>query len=116
MTGNNTQRPPQGAAPNIGDLIRSGRLAWRLLLDPRVATLAKIAIPALAIAYVVSPVDLIPDAIPVVGQLDDLAILGLAVRLFIQLAPPAVVAEHRAKLSGVVQEQDVIDGDYRVIH
>ncbi len=115
MTNNNTSRP-QPAAPNFADLLRSGRLAWRLLLDPRVATLAKVAIPVLAGLYVLSPVDLIPDMVPVLGQLDDLAILALAVRLFIALAPPAVVAEHRANLTGAMPaDQDAVDGDYRVI-
>ncbi len=115
MTNNNTSRP-QPAAPNFADLVRSGRLAWRLLLDPRVATLAKIGIPVLAGLYVLSPVDLIPDVIPVVGQLDDLAVVALAIRLFIALAPPAVVAEHRANLAGAAPaDQDAVDADYRVI-
>lgn len=63
--------------------------------DPRVPWYAK----ALAIAvagYALSPVDLIPDFIPVVGYLDDLIIVPLGVMLVVAMIPDAVMAEHRA--------------------
>ncbi len=117
--------PPRWSGNVLADLVRSGRLAWRLLKDPRVGTLAKLAVPVLAGIYVLSPVDLLPDFIPVLGQLDDVAIVALALRLFIQLAPPAVVAEHIATMAGGTppsqggsgghDDGDVIEGDYRVV-
>ncbi len=133
--GNTSPRQKLGLMANM---IRDGRLAWRLLNDPRVATVAKVMIPVLAVIYVLSPVDLIPDVIPVAGQLDDLAVLAIALRLFIGLAPPAVVAEHRARMAGEAPQQggpaqsaagrgqrgasaanaredDVVDADYHVI-
>ncbi len=117
--------PPRWSGNVLADLVRSGRLAWRLLKDPRVGTFAKLAVPVLAGIYVLSPVDLLPDVIPVLGQLDDVAIVALALRLFIQLAPPAVVAEHMATMAGHTppaqggtrgqDDGDVIEGDYRVM-
>ena len=68
-----------------------------LLTDRRVPWYAKI-IPALAIAYMISPIDLIPEWLPIVGQMDDLAVIMLALRLFTRLAPENVVAEHQAKV------------------
>ncbi len=51
--------------------------------------------PVVALAYIIMPIDLLPDFIPVLGQLDEVAIILLLVRLFISLAPPEVVAEYR---------------------
>jgi uncharacterized membrane protein YkvA (DUF1232 family) len=48
----------------------------------------------LSVLYVVSPVDLIPDVIPFVGELDDLVIVIAACRLFMYMCPPEVVREH----------------------
>jgi uncharacterized membrane protein YkvA (DUF1232 family) len=63
--------------------------------DPRVPWYAK----ALAIgvaAYALSPIDLIPDFIPVLGYLDDLIIVPLGILAVVQLIPPEIMAEHRA--------------------
>lgn len=74
-------------------IFRDGQLAWRLFRDPRVPTLAKL-IPAIALLYIASPLDIIPDWIPVLGSLDDIAILGGALTLFIRVCNPDVVDEH----------------------
>ena len=63
--------------------------------DPRVPWLAK-AIAICVAAYAVSPIDLIPDFIPVLGYLDDLILLPLGVMLVVWLIPPGIMAEHRA--------------------
>ena len=47
-------------------------------------------------AYALSPIDPIPDVIPVLGLLDEIVLLPLAMMLVIRLIPPAVMAEHRA--------------------
>jgi uncharacterized membrane protein YkvA (DUF1232 family) len=75
---------------------RDLRLGWELFRDPRVPKRLKI-IPMGVIIYLISPLDFI-SLIPVIGQLDDLAILILGVRWFIRLVPSAIVEEHRSKL------------------
>ncbi len=63
--------------------------------DPRVPWYAK-CVAVLVAAYALSPIDLIPDFIPVIGYLDDLVLLPLGVLLVIRLVPPGIMAEHRA--------------------
>ena len=63
--------------------------------DPRVPWYAKGLAVAVA-AYAASPIDLIPDFIPVVGYLDDLIIVPLGIALVIKLIPADIMAEHRA--------------------
>ena len=78
-------------------LLKPGRLALRLLKDNRVPLYAKV-VPVLAILYTLSPLDFVPDVIPILGQLDDVAILAAGLELFIKLCPEDVVAEHEAAL------------------
>jgi len=61
---------------------------WKLFKHPQSPRAAKWVAIAV-IAYAVSPIDLIPDFIPVLGQLDDLVILPLGVALVVRLTPPA---------------------------
>jgi uncharacterized membrane protein YkvA (DUF1232 family) len=63
--------------------------------DPRVPWPAKALALAVA-AYALSPIDLIPDFIPVLGYLDDLIVVPLGIVLAIRLIPPQILAEHRA--------------------
>ncbi|MBA3586094.1 MAG: DUF1232 domain-containing protein [Chloroflexi bacterium] len=72
------------------------RMVWGLIRDPRTPIGLK-GMLAAALAYVVFPVDLIPDVIPIIGQADDLTVLLLVLDLFIQNAPPEVRAEHSAR-------------------
>lgn len=69
------------------------RLLIGLLFDPRVAIVDKLLVAG-AIAYVVSPVGLIPDIIPVIGELDDLFVLTLALQHLVAHADPVVLREH----------------------
>lgn len=64
--------------------------------DPRVPWYAKALALAVA-AYAFSPIDLIPDFIPVLGLVDDLVILPLGILLVVKLIPPDIMAEHRAR-------------------
>ena len=73
--------------------------------DPRVPWLTK-AIAAVVAAYAVSPIDLIPDFVPVVGYLDDLIIVPAGIALVIKLIPPEIMAEHRA-LATAAQDRPV---------
>ena len=86
-------------------------LAWQLLWDSRVPLLTKL-VPVFTLAYLISPLDLVPDAVLGAGQVDDLALLLLGVRLFIALCPPAIVEElkrgsHSTRLEQV--EGEIID-------
>ena len=63
--------------------------------DPRVPWPAKMLAICIA-AYALSPIDLIPDFIPVLGYLDDAILLPLGVLLVVRMIPADVMAEHRA--------------------
>jgi uncharacterized membrane protein YkvA (DUF1232 family) len=63
--------------------------------DPRVPWYAK-ALAAVVAGYALSPLDLIPDFIPVVGYLDDLILVPLGILVVIRLIPTEIMAEHRA--------------------
>jgi uncharacterized membrane protein YkvA (DUF1232 family) len=64
--------------------------------DPRVPWYAKL-LAAAVVAYALSPIDLIPDFVPVLGYLDDLVIVPLGIALTLRLVPPEVLAECRAR-------------------
>ncbi|MFB9263854.1 YkvA family protein [Bradyrhizobium erythrophlei] len=80
------------------DLKRDSYALYLASRDPRVPWYAKALAIAVA-AYALSPIDLIPDFIPVLGYLDDLIILPLGIWLAIALVPDAVMAECRARAS-----------------
>lgn len=75
-----------------------GRLVWGLARDPRVPTQQKVVLGAVA-AYLAFPIDIIPDFIPVLGQLDDIGVLIFGLDWFIRNAPPDVVDEHMARIA-----------------
>ena len=70
--------------------------------DPRTPWPAKL-LAALVVAYALSPIDLIPDFIPVLGYLDDLILVPLGIWLVLRLIPDAVMAEARRKAAGMDQ-------------
>jgi len=74
------------------------RLYWRLFRDARVSIVAK-ALLVLTLAYVIWPADLIPDFVPVLGEVDDLGIVLTGLWLFIRLCPPEVVRERVREIS-----------------
>lgn len=67
------------------------------LTDPRTPFAAR-ALGVAVVAYAVSPIDLIPDFIPVLGFLDELILLPIALWAIRRMIPPDVLAEHRAKI------------------
>ena len=69
------------------------RLFTGLVRDARVPVRAKIVLGATAV-YLASPIDLIPDFIPVLGSLDDAVIAAFALRYVVRTAPTGLVAEH----------------------
>jgi len=72
-----------------------------LARDPRVRRRARLT-PLLLAAYIASPLDLIPDFIPGLGQLDDLAALGLLIRYVQRSLPPELIEEHLRRARGEV--------------
>lgn len=74
-------------------LPKFARLFWRLLRDPRVPLGPKLFLLGLLV-YLLAPVDLVPDLLPVLGQADDAALLLLGLKAFLHLCPPGVVMEH----------------------
>ena len=80
----------RAAAGLIPDLVV---LVARLLRDPSVPRGRKLALAALA-AYLALPFDLVPDFVPVAGQLDDVLLVALVLRGLVRSAGPSVVAEH----------------------
>ncbi len=76
------------------DLKRDVVALWIAARDRRTPLLAKLLAASVA-AYALSPIDLIPDFIPVLGYLDDLLVVPLGIFLAIRLVPPALMAEFR---------------------
>ena len=97
---------PEGSL--FREMIQQVKLAYYLLLDPRVHPLIKL-IPVAAVAYLILPTDVVPDFVPVLGQLDDIAVLLIGLRLFFEFAPPGVVEEHLKRLVARVR------GDWTVV-
>jgi uncharacterized membrane protein YkvA (DUF1232 family) len=122
-----TQETPNQTSSNhrlgiLAELIRNAQLVWRLLKDPRVSLLSKLIIPGLVGIYILSPIDVLPDMLPVLGQIDDIAVLLAGAALFIEMCPPRLVQEHRAALAGEamrdrndVEAGETVDAEYRVI-
>ncbi|MFC5069904.1 YkvA family protein [Flaviflagellibacter deserti] len=76
-------------------LRRDATALWLAARDPRVPFSVK-ALAALVAAYALSPIDLIPDFIPVLGYLDEVILLPIAIAGLSRLIDPAIMAEHRA--------------------
>lgn len=75
---------------------RALALAWR---DPRTPWYARLVAAAVA-AYALSPIDLIPDFIPILGYLDDLILVPAGIALALALVPAEVMAECRERAAG----------------
>jgi membrane protein DedA with SNARE-associated domain/uncharacterized membrane protein YkvA (DUF1232 family) len=85
------------------DLRRDVYAIYLAARDPRVPWYAK-AVALLVAAYAVSPIDLIPDFIPVVGHLDDVILVPLGVLLAARLIPDALLEEHRRAAAAMAQK------------
>ena len=95
----------------VRNVINQLKLITRLMGDSRVSMFAKL-IPVGALIYLISPIDGI--SFPVIGALDDAALLWLGSYFFTELCPPAVVAEHMKELAGnmnVNPQDEVVDAE-----
>ncbi|HEY7895664.1 MAG TPA: YkvA family protein [Gemmatimonadaceae bacterium] len=91
------RRPRRGAKRTLLGAVRQIpsylRLLWGLLTDERVSNIDKVFVAA-AIGYVIMPFDLIPDFIPVIGEIDDIYVIMLALNRLISHAGRDVIADH----------------------
>lgn len=87
------QREARALLADVGALARA-------VFDPEAPWTARVLV-FLIVSYVLSPVDLIPDFIPVLGMLDELVLVPLALRLALRLMPPALLDRYRALPSAV---------------
>jgi uncharacterized membrane protein YkvA (DUF1232 family) len=99
----------------LRDLVLRFKLIVRLMGDRRVNPFVKL-LPLASLAYLIWPLDLAPGlALPVIGALDDVALVSLGAYLFIEFCPPEVVEEHMQQLTSnmdiVSGEDDVIDAE-----
>jgi uncharacterized membrane protein YkvA (DUF1232 family) len=85
------------------------RLIYYLMRDPEVPIYLKL-VPLLGVAYVIFPIDLIPDVAPLLGQLDDLTALVVGAKVFIDLAPPHIVGKYLDMLQQEMGGPQVVDG------
>jgi uncharacterized membrane protein YkvA (DUF1232 family) len=113
---------------SLPQLWRTGRLALRLLRDSRVPLGAKLIFGAVVV-YLLSPLDVVPDWIPVLGQADDLMVLLAGLNLFLKACPRWLVDEHESAMGNRRDRDDdpmaapsgargggrsdTIDGQYR---
>lgn len=92
--------PPQGGM--VRDLVTRLKLILKLMGDRRVSPWVKL-VPIGALAYLISPIDLIMG-IPGIDALDDAAVLWIGSTLFVELCPPDVVKEHMQELGSNLQD------------
>ena len=78
-------------------LIQELRVCGLVLRDPRTPWLARVLLGC-GVAYALSPIDIIPDFLPVVGHLDDAVIVPLFIVLGLALVPKDVVRDHRERV------------------
>lgn len=98
----------RGDEVRVQELLGMGRDVWRRLRDPSVPARQK-AIPLFALLYILSPIDLVPDALLGLGQLDDIAVLVIALRLFLSLSNKQTAAQKPD-----AGEQVPLEATYRV--
>lgn len=121
------EEPSPGKAKNPGfwhDQWQQIRLLFALMRDPEVPFYLKL-LPVAAVLYVLFPLDFVPDIYPVMGQVDDLTALVVGAKVFIEMAPPHVVAKHLERLqtqqTGESEAEDplkdaiIIDAEHKMV-
>jgi uncharacterized membrane protein YkvA (DUF1232 family) len=106
---------PQGGL--MKSFVKQLKLIGKLMGDSRVSPFVKV-LPVAALAYLISPVDLAPGVVfPVIGALDDAAIMWIGSTLFVQLCPDNIVKEHMEDLDMIAGDSDdVVDAESRDIN
>jgi uncharacterized membrane protein YkvA (DUF1232 family) len=102
-------RPSGGV---LRDFVLRLKLILRLMGDSRVSPFLKL-LPIASLVYLISPVDLVSGiAFPIIGAVDDVAIVSLGAYLFIELCPADVVQEHMRQLTS---NMDVVNGNDEIV-
>ena len=104
------------------EIVHQVRLVFYLLRDPEVPFYLKL-LPFIGFVYLLSPIDFVPDLFLGLGQLDDLTVLLVGSKIFMELAPPHIVARHRQAIrasdgfvdSDNIKEAIVIDGEHETV-
>ena len=81
----------------FGQIWKTARLALRLARDSRVPMTAKMVLVG-TLLYLISPIDVVPDWLPIAGQADDIAVLLAGLNMFIKACPRRLVQEHSGKV------------------
>ena len=114
----NKKSMPSNRIKDLGFLsgaINQFRLVWLLLKDKQVPLWTKLVIP-ISLIYLVSPIDVIPDVMLGLGQMDDLGIILLGMALFIKLCPSHLVDYYRNQLEyGLEDDSETVNTTYRVM-
>lgn len=91
----------------LQELWQQVKLVYYLLRDREVPIYLKI-LPFAGLLYILFPVDFLPDVIPVLGQLDDLTILIVGLKVFIEMAPADIVTRYMDQMRG---KGRIVDGE-----
>lgn len=103
--------PARGWARTIK---RDAVAIWLAARDPRTPWAARILAICVA-AYALSPIDLIPDFIPVLGYIDDLLIVPLGILAVVKMVPPRLMAEFRTSALAMVERPVSLAGRVAVV-
>jgi uncharacterized membrane protein YkvA (DUF1232 family) len=98
------------AAGILAEIIKNIKLIWRLLNDRRISPWLKMIIPV-TLLYLLFPVDIVPDFAPGLGQLDDIAVILLGLKFFVEMCPEEIVRQHLDELASVVSPWRVVEED-----
>ena len=112
----------QSGGWRFSDILRDLAVVWQLMGDPQVSMLLRLGLPVFTALYLISPIDLF------FGPVDDIAVVLLASRVFVQLAPQAAVRRALARLGRIPpdepdrevwdiwdEDDKTISGDWRVV-
>ncbi len=92
----------QNFREKVKQLKKESLVLYLAYTDPSLATWKKIFV-GLVIGYLFSPIDLIPDFIPIIGYIDDLLIVPLGIYISLKIIPPELLKEKRK----ILQEQEI---------
>ena len=102
----------------LGELWQQIRLVFYLIKDREVPIYLKV-LPFLGVLYALFPIDIITDIVPVLGQIDDLTLLLIGAKVFIEMSPPQVVARYmeqmNAAATAIIVEGEVSDAATDVV-
>jgi uncharacterized membrane protein YkvA (DUF1232 family) len=98
-----------GEAAGIwAEIIKNIKLIWRLLNDGRISPWLKMIVPG-TLLYLLFPIDIFPDIVPGLGQLDDIAVILLGLKFFVEMCPEEIVRQHLDELASVASPWRIVE-------